>query len=148
MWNLKETIWMKLLAKQKVTHRLRKWVCGCQGRGSQGRWEGHVNIALFKTDNQQGHMVQHMELCSVSCASRMERARVDAGKCMAESLICLPVITTTLLIGYTPVQNVFGVYFNKSIKHNWESPSKTVRHSHTGQKVEDCSTVIWTLKLV
>ena len=105
MWNLKEMIRMKLLAKQKVTHRLRKWVYGCQGEGQSGTlgWEGHVNITLFKTDNQQGHIVQHMELCSVLCARRMERGRADAYKCMDESLICLPVITTTLLIGYTPI---------------------------------------------
>ena len=29
--------------------------------------------------------------------------------CMAESLHCSPETTTTLLIGYTPIQNVFGV---------------------------------------
>ena len=29
--------------------------------------------------------------------------------CMAESLCCLPETVITLLIGYTPIQNVFGV---------------------------------------
>ena len=90
-----------------------------RGGASQGRWEGHVNIALFKTDNQQRHLVQHMDLCSVSCARLDGEGRADACMCMAESLICVPVTTTTLLMGYTPIQNVFGVFFfNKSIKHN------------------------------
>ena len=33
--------------------------------------------------------------------------RIDT--CMAESLHCSLEIITTLLIGYTPIQNVFGV---------------------------------------
>ena len=34
---------------------------------------------------------------------------MDTYICMAESLHCSPEIMTTLLIGYTPIQNVFGV---------------------------------------
>ena len=40
---------------QEETHRLRKLTHGCWGCGrGQGRglWEGHVHIAIFKTDNQ------------------------------------------------------------------------------------------------
>ena len=40
------------------------WVAGL-GRGAwdgQGVWDGHVQTAVFKMDNQQGPVVQHMEL--------------------------------------------------------------------------------------
>jgi len=40
---------------------------------------------------------------------------MDTCLCMAESLCCSPGTTTTLLIGYTPIQNVFGVFFKKGI---------------------------------
>ena len=42
---------------------------------------------------------------------------MDTSVCMAESLHCSPEITTTLLIGYTPIQNVFGVKKLKLKKH-------------------------------
>ena len=29
------------------------------GKGSQGIWNGHVHIAIIKTDNQQGPAVWH-----------------------------------------------------------------------------------------
>ena len=35
--------------------------------------------------------------------------RMDACFCMAEFLYCSPETITTLLIGYTPKQNVFGI---------------------------------------
>ena len=50
---------MNLLTKQKETHKLKEptygcWVVGVQrGKGSKGIWEGHVNTAIFKMDNQQ-----------------------------------------------------------------------------------------------
>ena len=53
-----------------------------------------------------------MELCSVLCASLGGKGlwwRLDTCVSMVESLPCLPETTTTLLIGYTPIQNVFGV---------------------------------------
>ena len=34
-------------------------------RDSQGVWDGHVHTAIFKTGNQQGPIVQDMELCSM-----------------------------------------------------------------------------------
>ena len=49
-----------------------------------------------------------MELYSVLWASLDRRGaweRIDTYICMAESLHCLPEITITLLIGYTPKQN-------------------------------------------
>ena len=59
---------MNLLKKQKEAHRLRKQTYGCWGRESQGVWDGHVHIAIFKMDNQQGIIVQHMELCCSAAA--------------------------------------------------------------------------------
>ena len=35
------------------------------GSDTQGLWEGHVHTEIFKMDNQQRHIVQHMELCSM-----------------------------------------------------------------------------------
>ena len=45
-------IQMNLLTKQKEAHRLRKQIYGGWGRDSQGVWDGHVHIAIFKMDNQ------------------------------------------------------------------------------------------------
>ena len=39
--------------------------------------------------------------------------RVDTRICMTESLPCSPETIKTLLIGYTPIQNVFGLTKNK-----------------------------------
>ena len=54
MWNLKETIQMNLLTKQKETCRLRKGTYGClrRGRDSSGVWQGHVHTAVFNMDNK------------------------------------------------------------------------------------------------
>ena len=44
-------IQIKLLTKQKETHRLRKlMVAG--GKGELGLWEGHVHTAISKMDNK------------------------------------------------------------------------------------------------
>ena len=45
---------------------------------------------------------------------------------MAESLCCSPETTTSLLIGYTPIQNVFGV-FKKKKKQVGKAETLTVR---------------------
>ena len=50
-----------------------------------------------------------MELCSMLCGSLDGRGvwgRMDTCICMAESLHSLPEFITTLLIGYTPIQNI------------------------------------------
>ena len=49
-----------------------------------------------------------MDLCSILCGSLDGRGvwgRMDICICMAESLSCSPETITTLLIGYTPIQN-------------------------------------------
>ena len=63
---------------------------------------------MFKMDNQQGNTVQHMELCSVlpgSLDGRGVCGRMDTCICAAESLRGSPKTITTLLTGYTPLQN-------------------------------------------
>ena len=40
----------------------------------------------------------------------------DSWVCVAKSLRCSPDTITTLLTGYTPIQNVFGIKKNKLIK--------------------------------
>ena len=63
-------------------------------------------------DNQQGATLQHVELCSMLCGSLDGSGvwgRMDTCMCMAESLCCSSETVTTLLIGYIPKQNVFGV---------------------------------------
>ena len=116
---------MNLLTKQKETHRLQKETHGCCGvRNSEGIWEGHVYTAIFKMDNQQKPIVQHMELCFM-CQLGWEGTLGENNKCicMAESLHCIPEIISTWLIGCTPIQNVFGVK-KKSIKIKLEKEKK------------------------
>ena len=58
MWSLKKKkMQMNLLTKQKHIHRLGERIYGYLkgkggGRDSQGVWDGHVHIAIFKMDNQ------------------------------------------------------------------------------------------------
>ena len=83
-----------------------------------------------------------MELCSVLCDSlggRGVSGRNDKYFCMAESLQCSPKTITTLLIGYTPIQNkkclknFFKKYFtNLQIKnycpHSPKKPDYFYKH--------------------
>ena len=58
-----------------------------------------------------------MELLSVRSVWKGGRIRGKIDTCIsiAESLHCSPETITILLIGYTPIQNVFGVKFFKEI---------------------------------
>ena len=63
---------------------------------------------VFKMDKHHSPTAEHRELCSMSCGSLDGRGvwgRMDPCICMAESLCCPPETITTLLIGYTPIQN-------------------------------------------
>ena len=64
-------------------------------------------FAIFKWITRT--YLQHRALCSMLCGSLDERvvwARMNTCSiCMAESLRCSPETTTTLLTGYTPIQN-------------------------------------------
>ena len=59
-------------------------------------------------DTQQGPTPQHGDLCSMLCSSLDGRGvvgRMDTCVYMPASLCCPPEPTTTLLIGYGPIQN-------------------------------------------
>ena len=61
--------------------------------------QNYAGTAVFKMGNQQGPVVQHMELCSMLCGSLDGSGawgRVDTCMCMAESLHCSPETITTL----------------------------------------------------
>ena len=79
------------------------------GQGQLRRWDGRVHMAVFKMDNHQGPTILHRELCSVSrssLAGRGVRARMDTCLWMTESPVpAVHLDITTLLIGYTPIQN-------------------------------------------
>ena len=98
---------MNLLAKQKESHRLRKWTHG--GKGMAGDFRKVMNTLLcLEWITKRNLLLQHMELCSVLCVRLDGRGvwgRMDTCICMAESLHCLPETITTLLISYTPMQN-------------------------------------------
>ena len=76
-------------------------------RDSQGVRDGHVHTAVFKMDNQQGPTVQHKKVCLMlygSLDGRGVQGRMETWISMADFLCCPPE-TTTLLIGYIPIQN-------------------------------------------
>ena len=57
-----------------------------------------------------------MELCSILCGrldGRDSWGKMDTCICMAESLHGSSETITTLLIGYTPIQNIFGAKKSK-----------------------------------
>ena len=62
---LKEIIQMNLLTKQKETQDLENELMVVGGSGGQRVWDGHVHTAMFRTGDQEGLIVQHMELCSI-----------------------------------------------------------------------------------
>ena len=98
------------LRKWEDAYRLRKQICGCQGEGI-ARGFGKVMYTLLCL-RWISRKTSHVELCSVLCASLAGRriwGRMDACLCMAESLRCSLGTATALLIGYTSMQNVFGV---------------------------------------
>ena len=79
-----------------------------EGRDSQGVWDEHVCVAIFKIDNQQGLTVfiAHGIPLNVTWQSGWEGNLGENGyTCigMAESLYRPPKSITTLLIGYTPI---------------------------------------------
>ena len=71
-------------------------------------WDQHVPTVMFKMDNQQDATVWHRELCSMYVAAWMGGTfggEMDTCVCMTESLLLSPESITTLLTGYTSIQN-------------------------------------------
>ena len=62
---------MNIAMKQKQTHRYREQTCGCQGRGEvgdgMGAWDQQMQTTIYSMDKQQGPIVEHMDLYSISC---------------------------------------------------------------------------------
>ena len=59
---------MKLSVKQTPGHN--EQTGGCQvGWGSEGLgiWDQQMQIIIYRMDKQQSPIVQHRELCSISC---------------------------------------------------------------------------------
>ena len=83
-------------------------------QGGRDNWESHLHTAIFKMDNQQRPVVQHVSLLSLPAWVGLW-GRMNTCICMAESLHCSPKVTTTLLIGHTPLQNVLVLNKNKYI---------------------------------
>ena len=79
-----------------------------RGRDNKRVWDGHEHTATFKMDNQQAPTVEHRELCSMlhdSLDGRIIWGRMDTCIRMVKPLFCSSETITTLLIGYTLIQN-------------------------------------------
>ena len=117
------------LTKQKETHRLRKQTHGCWGEGIVKnfrkviytllclKWTTTKNLlcsiwnsAQYYVPSGMGRMCFYPEKKSVSITCICMDTCII---CMTESLYCPPETITTLLISYTPIQNVFGFKENK-----------------------------------
>ena len=67
MWSLKRNNTNE--HKTERDSELENKLMVARGKGQLGLWQGHVHTAILKMDNQQKPIVQHMELCSMLCAS-------------------------------------------------------------------------------
>ena len=105
-------IQMNLLTKQKETHRLRKQTHGCHGEGIVKDFGKVMYTMLYlKQITNKNLLYTHGTLLNVMCqpGQRGIRGRMDICIHMAEFLHCSPETITILLIGYIPIQNVFGI---------------------------------------
>ena len=83
MWNLKRNDTNKLTYKTETDSQTYKTNMIYRGRNSQGVWDGHVDTAIFKMDNQQGPTVQHREpLLNVMWQSGWEEGLEENGICI------------------------------------------------------------------
>jgi len=84
-----------------------------------GVWEewlglegSHVHTTMFRLDNHREPIIELMELCSRFCASlawRADLGTMDTWVVYTESLGHSPEAMATVLSGYIPTQNAFGV---------------------------------------
>ena len=110
---------------QNRNSRLRKWTYGCRGEGMV-RDLGRVMYTLKHLEWIINKGLLYSTWNSAQCymAAWMgggSWGRMDAYICMAESLCCSPETTSTFLICYTPVRNVFGV---KKLKLSCKNKNK------------------------
>ena len=103
-----EIIQMYLLTKQKEIHRLRKQTYSCWGEGIVRELEMVMCILLYLkwiTIKDLLHNTRNSAQCYVSLDVWGFWRRVDTCTGISESLGCSPETTTTLLTGYSPIQN-------------------------------------------
>ena len=74
----------------------------------------HAHTAVFKMDNQQGPTVQPQNSAQCYAPAWGAWGRVGTCICRAEALCRSPETTTTLLIGYTPIQKTKGLKLGKA----------------------------------
>ena len=96
---------IQLLTKQKETHRRREQTYGCRGGEGWGKAGGGIvrEFGMGTYTLLCLKWITNKDLPYSTGNSVWER--MDACICMAESLCCAPETITTLLIGYTPIQN-------------------------------------------
>ena len=104
---------MSLLTKQQETHRLRKQTYSCWGEGIVGDF-GKTMYTLQYSKWITNKDLLYSTWNSAQCYVPMWMGGEFEGECIhvyptAKSLHCSPESITTLLIVYTPIQNVFGV---------------------------------------
>ena len=74
-----------------------------------GVWDGLEHTAVLKMDNQQGLIVQHMELWAMLCDSLDGRGTCGEWMCVYLQLSPFAVhlkLSHSLLISRTPIQNL------------------------------------------
>ena len=108
----KNDLCMHSLTKQQDTHRLRERIYGYQREGTVRDFQKVMDTLLYLkwiTDKHLRYNTWNSALLCASLDGKGVWGRMDPCICMAESLRSSPKPTTTLLIGYNPIQNAFGV---------------------------------------
>ena len=70
MWKLKKKNTNEFIYKTETgsqTYRTNLWLLGRREGDRLGVWDGHVNTAIVKLDNQQGPTAQHRECYAIFC---------------------------------------------------------------------------------
>ena len=124
MWNLRRNDTTERIYKTERDLQTEKWTYGCQGEGVV-RDLGKVMYTLLYLK-----WITNKDLLSSTWNSAQcyrpswdgsgVWGRLDPCLCTAESLHCSSETTTTLLTGYTPIQNVFGVKKKEKLKNETE----------------------------
>ena len=98
-------VWMNLHTKQKETHRLRKWTCGCQGEGLVRDFGKVMYIQLYLKWITNKDVLSSTWDFAQLFASLDERG--SQGRMGMYSWVpsCSPETITALLIGCIPIQN-------------------------------------------
>ena len=99
---------MNFFTKQKETHRLKEQTLHVRGKdGGRDKefWMDRYTLLYLKQITNKGLLYSVGNSAQCYVAVLMEGEFGSKCICMAVSLCCLPETVTTLLIGYTPIQN-------------------------------------------